>query len=178
MGFSGAKIAPCPPYTPLGTIESSKGLRPSRALRGFFDSLGRGSKLPRHCHPLQSPLKIEDFSGAEPARKRFFLWKMGFSDAKTVPCPPYMPPGTIESSKGLRPSRALRGFFRQSEAIPRGNRFSLSKKVLTSWWTGKQAPRPGAAPQIYDLSRRQFRQGRNLKTQRVFSLPATLTSLR
>ena len=39
MGFSGAKIAPCPPYTPLGTIESSKGLRPSRALRGFFDSL-------------------------------------------------------------------------------------------------------------------------------------------
>ena len=37
MGFSGAKIAPCPPYTPLGTIESSKGLRPSRALRGFFD---------------------------------------------------------------------------------------------------------------------------------------------
>ena len=35
------------------------------------------------CHPLQSPLKIEDFSGAEPARKRFFLWKMGFSDAKS-----------------------------------------------------------------------------------------------
>ncbi|MDY2793197.1 MAG: hypothetical protein SOT76_10730, partial [Eubacteriales bacterium] len=43
MGFSGAKIAPCPPYTPLGTIESSKGLRPSRALRGFFDSLKRAS---------------------------------------------------------------------------------------------------------------------------------------
>ena len=36
---------------------------------------------------------------------------MGFSDAKTVPCPPYMPPGTIESSKGLRPSRALLGFL-------------------------------------------------------------------
>ena len=38
------------------------------------------------CHPHQSPLKIEDFSGAKPARKRFFLWKMGFT--KTAPCPP------------------------------------------------------------------------------------------
>ena len=47
MGFSGAKIAPCPPYTPLGTIESSKGLRPSRALRGFFDSLKRRKALAR-----------------------------------------------------------------------------------------------------------------------------------
>ena len=58
--------------------------------------------------PHQSPLKIEDFSGAEPARKRFFLWKMRFT--KTVPCPPYTPLGAIESSRGLRPSRALRGF--------------------------------------------------------------------
>ena len=63
------------------------------------------------CHPHQSPLKIKDFSGAEPAGKRFLLWKMGFSGAKIVPCPPYTPLGTIESSKGLRPSRALRGFF-------------------------------------------------------------------
>ena len=37
------------------------------------------------CHPLQSPLKIEDFSGAEPARKRFFLWELGFT--KTALCP-------------------------------------------------------------------------------------------
>ena len=36
-------------------------------------------------HPLQSPLKIEDFSGAEPARKQFFLWEMGFT--KIAPCP-------------------------------------------------------------------------------------------
>ncbi|MDD7413542.1 MAG: hypothetical protein PUK86_10060, partial [bacterium] len=40
------------------------------------------------CHPHQSPLKIKDFSGAEPAGKRFFLWKMGFT--KTVPCPRYI----------------------------------------------------------------------------------------
>ena len=61
------------------------------------------------CHPHQSPLKIEDFSGAEPAGKRFLLWKMRFSDAKIVPCPPYTPLGAIETSRGLRPSRALRG---------------------------------------------------------------------
>ena len=63
-------------------------------------------------------------------------------------------------------------FFR-GRGVP-WERSSLSKKVLTSWWTGKQAPPPGAASQIFDLSRRQFRQRRNLKTQRVFSLPATL----
>ena len=65
--------------------------------------------------------------------KRFLLWKMGFSDAKIVPPPPHtgdfadfsnrqnrsaladlktlrvfnLSPGTIESAKGLRPSRAL-----------------------------------------------------------------------
>ena len=48
----------------------------------------------------------------------------------------------------------------------------LIKKVLTSWWTGNHAPPPGTAPQIFDLSRRQFCQRRNLKTQRFFSLPA------
>ena len=71
-------------------------------------------------HPLQSPLKIEDFSGAEPARKRFLLWKMGFSGAKIAPCPPYMPLGAIESSRGLRPSRALRGFFDSLGSPERG----------------------------------------------------------
>ena len=53
--------------------------------------------------------------------------------------------------------------------------FSLSKKILTSWWTGEQAPPPGAASQIFGLSRRQFRLRRNLKTLWVFSLPATPT---
>ena len=41
MRFSGVKIVPRPPYTPLGAIASSRGLRPSRALRGFFDSPAR-----------------------------------------------------------------------------------------------------------------------------------------
>ena len=79
MGFSGAKNAPCPPYTPLGTIESSKGLRPSRALRGFQPS----------CHPLRFLLKSEGFPGVKTARKRFFLWKMESSKpprARAVHC--------------------------------------------------------------------------------------------
>ena len=63
------------------------------------------------CLPLQFLLKSKRFPGAKTARKRFLLWKMGFSGAKIAPCPPYTPLGTIESSKGLRPSRALRGFF-------------------------------------------------------------------
>ena len=61
MRFSDAKIVPCPPYTPLGTIESSRGLRPSRALRGVFDSLSspfRGAqtvKKPRRAREGRSP---------------------------------------------------------------------------------------------------------------------------
>ena len=61
------------------------------------------------CHPHQFLLKSKRFPGAKTARKRFLLWKMRFT--KTAPCPPYTPLGAIESSRGLRPSRALRGFF-------------------------------------------------------------------
>ena len=39
------------------------------------------------CAPLQFPLKSYGFSGAETARKRFLLWKMGFSGAKIAPSP-------------------------------------------------------------------------------------------
>ena len=72
---------------------------------------GRGSKLPRHCHPYQFPLKSYGFPGAETARKRFLLWKMGFSDAKIAPHPPYMPPGTIEVRKGFGPLALSFGFL-------------------------------------------------------------------
>ena len=157
MRFSSAKIVPRPPYTPPGTIKSSRELRPSRTLQGFFDSLALrrksqgqlvkkefdklvdgGASSPARCrvsnlrfepsavspsakpenplgfqpscHPYQFLLKSFRFPGAKTARKRFLLWKMGFSGAKIVPCPPYTPLGAIESSRGLRPSRALRGF--------------------------------------------------------------------
>ena len=79
-------------------------------------------------HPHQFLLKSKRFPGAKTARKRFLLWKMRFSGAKIVPCPPYTPLGAIESSRGLRPSRALRGFF--DSLGPRKNRglFLLERK--------------------------------------------------
>ena len=73
----------------------------------FLPSWWRGSLLPRHCHPLQFPLKSYGFPGAETARKRFLLWKMGFSAAKITPSPPYTPPGTIVSRKGFVPQFAM-----------------------------------------------------------------------
>ena len=67
-----------------------------------FAHRARASCAPRHCHPLnQFPLKSCGFSGAETARKRFLLWKMGFSAAKIAPPPPYTPPGTIKARKGF-----------------------------------------------------------------------------
>ena len=65
--------------------------------------------------PLQFPLKSCGFPGAETAKKRFLLWKMGFSGAKIAPPPPYTPPGTIKAlppgfmllpAKSTRPVRA------------------------------------------------------------------------
>ena len=66
------------------------------------------------CHPYQFLLKSFRFPGAKTARKRFLLWKMGFSAAKILPCPPYMPLGTIEIREGFGLSSAPR-VFRQSE---------------------------------------------------------------
>ena len=68
-----------------------------------FAHWARASCAPRHCHPYQFPLKSCGFSGAETVRKRFLLWKMGFSAAKIAPSPPYTPPGTIVPQKGFRP---------------------------------------------------------------------------
>ena len=38
------------------------------------------------------------------------LWKMGFSAAKILPCPPYMPLGTIEIREGFGPLELSKGF--------------------------------------------------------------------
>ena len=105
-GFT--KIAPGPRCA-FALPESAM---PTQLVKKGFDKLGgRGSRLPRHYHPHQFLLKSKTFPGAKTARKRFLLWKMRFSGAKIDPCPPYTPLGAIESSRGLRPSRALRGFF-------------------------------------------------------------------
>ena len=68
-----------------------------------FAHRARASCAPRHCHPYQFPLKSYGFPGAETARKRFLLWKMGFSAAKIAPPPPCTPPGTIAPRKGFGP---------------------------------------------------------------------------
>ena len=62
------------------------------------------------CHPYQFLLKSFRFPGAKTARKRFLLWKMGFSAAKILPCPPYMPLGTIEIREGFGPLERSKGF--------------------------------------------------------------------
>ena len=46
------KNVPCPPYTPLGTIESARGLRPSRALRDFSAGSGARSGCAAQVVPL------------------------------------------------------------------------------------------------------------------------------
>ena len=44
---------------------------------------------------------------------------MRFSAAKVVPPPPYTPPGAIESSREIRPSRTLRSFFNRLPPVLR-----------------------------------------------------------
>ena len=102
------------------------------------------------CHPHQFLLKSKRFPGAKTARKRFLLWKMGFSGAKIVPCPPYTPLGAIESSRGLRPSRALRGFFdslsaerrfREAGGVSVRGRVPRARRSSPLWGTASSLPR-------------------------------------
>ena len=96
-----------PPATTTSTIRNGRLAAPDGlqyflahwAYYGLF-------RAPRAAfvRPYQFPLKSCGFPGAETARKRFLLWKMGFSGAKIAPSPPYTPPGTIEAREG----RALR----------------------------------------------------------------------
>ena len=68
---------------------------------------GGGLRAP----PYQFPLKSCGFSGAETARKRFLLWKMGFSVAKIAPSPLYTPPGAILMREGFGPLALSWGFL-------------------------------------------------------------------
>ena len=79
------------------------------------------------CHPYQFLLKSFRFPGAKTARKRFLLWKMGFSAAKILPCPPYMPLGTIEIREGFGPLELSEGF----STVCRDGSFALPS--LFSW---------------------------------------------
>ena len=87
----------CSPLQPFGPPMCGPPL-----LIGLTTACFRHRRRPS-CAPLQFPLKSYGFPGAETARKRFLLWKMGFSAAKIAPPPPYTPPGTIEVRKGFAP---------------------------------------------------------------------------
>ena len=113
MGFSAAKIVMPNPYTLLGTIENSRGFRDSRVqlVKKVFDKLvDGGASSPATATPTSFCKKSFRFPGAKTARKRFLLWKMGFSAAKILPCPPYMPLGTIEIREGFGPLELSKGF--------------------------------------------------------------------
>ena len=96
--------------------EAPEGASLSLSKRAFDKLGGRGSTLPRHCHPLQFLLKPFRFPGAKTAGKRFLLWKMRFSAAKIAPCPPYTPLGTVEVREGFDPLELSRS-FRPTEAL-------------------------------------------------------------
>ena len=96
-----AMVVPRRAQSALAALPCSLGLlRPVSATGG-------GLRAP----PYQFPLKSYGFPGAETAKKRFLLWKMGFSAAKIAPPPPYTPPGTIDMRKGFGPLALSLGFF-------------------------------------------------------------------
>ena len=76
-------------------------LSPSLGLLRPVSATGGGLRAP----PYQFPLKSYGFSGAETARKRFLLWKMGFSDA--VYCEPMHPSIQHGRSTALASSLAV-----------------------------------------------------------------------
>ena len=66
----------------------------------------RGSKLPRHCHPLQFPLKCFAFPGAETARKQFLLRGGKLPSEEIAAFPPYMPAETNQRERAAALSRS------------------------------------------------------------------------
>ena len=95
-----------PPATATFSIRNGRSASCAKRTSGPPLLIGLTTACFRHrrrpsCAPYQFPLKSCGFSGAETARKRFLLWKMGFSAAKIAPSPPYTPPGTIKARKGF-----------------------------------------------------------------------------
>ena len=92
-----------PPPLPPSTIRNSRlAALPLAKLLCSLSLLRPVSRTARGLRaPHQFPLKSYGFPGAETAKKRFLLWKMGFSGAKIAPSPPYTPPGTIKARKGF-----------------------------------------------------------------------------
>ena len=70
----------CSPLQPFGPPPFAKRTSGLPLLIGLTTACFRHRRRPS-CAPLQFPLKSYGFPGAETARKRFLLWKMGFSGA-------------------------------------------------------------------------------------------------
>ena len=98
--------------------------------------------------PLQSPLKIEDFSGAKPARKRFFLWKMGFT--KIAPCPRCI----FALPESATPTKVF-GEFRKTGEISRSNLWrlvscSVRRQQVEPGTARSKGLRPSRALQVFN----------------------------
>ena len=102
-----------PPPLPPSTIRNSR--LAALPLAKLLCSLGLLRPVSRTARglraPHQFPLKSYGFPGAETAKKRFLLWKIGFSAAKISPVSAAQVAGDDFNARGLRPSRALLGFF-------------------------------------------------------------------
>ena len=68
-------------------------------------------RVQHSCRTFHFLLRSFSFPGAKTARERFFSLENGLFRRKIIPHPPYTPPGTIESSRDIRPSRFLQGLF-------------------------------------------------------------------
>ena len=76
---------PHPQFAMVAPLRSQARLRLSLAYWAYYGLLPPLAAA--FVRPYQFPLKSYGFPGAETARKRFLLWKMGFSGAKNRPAP-------------------------------------------------------------------------------------------
>ena len=93
---------PHPQFAMVAPLRSQARLRLSLAYWAYYGLLPPLAAA--FVRPYQFPLKSCGFSGAETARKRFLLWKMGFSD--TAYCEPLHP--SIQHGRPLRSQARLR----------------------------------------------------------------------
>ena len=80
----------------------------------ILTSMWTGKHAPPPLPPSPVFAEILQISGRKNCRETIFALENGIFRRKNRPCPPYMPLGTIGSSGGLRPSRALLGFSTDS----------------------------------------------------------------
>ena len=101
----------CPIRAQPGRNASAAEPRSQLVKKGFLTSWWTGEYLPRHCHPLQSPLKSLRISGRGDCREPIFPLENEIFRRKNRPPPAYTPPGTIDMREGCGPLALSLGFF-------------------------------------------------------------------